>query len=62
MVEDLAGFQIEEFLVARILEHERLAAVAHDHPIALANLQLGSLRTLPALTTIGAIGNAEAAI
>src|SRR6478735_3553608 len=46
MIEDLPRLEIEEFVVARVLKDERLPAVAHDHPIALANLQLGHLEPL----------------
>src|SRR5262245_24848904 len=41
MLEHVPGLEIEEFLVAGILQHQRLLAVADDDPIALVDFQLG---------------------
>src|SRR5713226_2417571 len=41
MLEDFPGLEVEKFLVADVLQHQRLFPIANDDPITLANLQLG---------------------
>src|SRR5262249_3488208 len=40
MLEDLARLQVQEFLVAGVLQHQRLLAVAHHDPVTVPDLQL----------------------
>ena len=42
---DFPGLEIEELRVARVLQHQRLLAVANDHPVALPDLQLLDMHT-----------------
>ena len=60
MLEDFPGLEIEEFLVADILQHQRLLAVADDDPIALADFQLGHAYLCTATTSDTALTAAMA--
>ena len=45
MFENFPGLEVEEFLVADILHHQRFFAIANDDPISLLDFQFLHLNT-----------------